>query len=457
MKFSELLNQRPDILIYSLDQSERLLYILDFVMGRVLRLSWAITNNRSDFLSYRGLKISYSDDIDLFPQMKPSGFLKERGISAFKPDLKIHEVEKEVAFFYTGRDSFFGFDLFAMSFYILTRYEEYQFAAAKTDHLGRFPSQDSCIHRMVSPEKPLVDIWIWKLRSRLDEHFPHIKIERRPDFNFVSTLDIDRAWAFAHRGVIDLLGGICKDAMTFNLTRMKDRIYSNFSPEKDPFFTFNHINKIHEKFDLKPTYFILAAKKRTNLDENISLRHPAMKKLVAELSRHFQIGLHPSLSSHADVTILQSEKSDLELLTGKKMVNARYHYLKIEFPNSYRKLISVGLLHDYSMGYHDSVGFRAGTAHVFHWFDLERNVATNLSIHPLTIMDMSLKKYQSAEVTTAYETAARLLNQVKKTGGQFQLLWHNSTFYHANGWDGWKELYESILALSQSATRLSNS
>lgn len=446
------MNQRPDILIYSPDQSERLLYILDFILGRVLRLSWAITNNKSDFLSHQGLKINYSDDIDLVPQMKPSGFLKGCGINAFRPDLKIHEIGKEVAFFYTGKDSFFGFDLFAMSFYILTRYEEYQFAAAKTDQLRRFSSQDSCIHRMVSPEKPLIDIWIWKFRSRLGEHFPQIKIERRADFHFVSTLDIDRAWAFAHRGVFDLLGGIAKDALTFNLPRMKDRVYSNFFPKKDPFFTFNYISEIHEKYGLKPTYFILAAQKRTALDENISLRHPGMKKFVKRLSRHFEIGLHPSIRSHEDISELRSEKSNIEFLTAKQIISARFHYLKMDFPNSYRKLIAVGLLRDYSMGYHDSVGFRAGTAHVFQWFDLERNVTTNLNIHPLTIMDMSLKKYQSADLTTAYETARRLLNQVKNTGGQFQLLWHNSSFYHANGWEGWKELYESILALSRSAS-----
>lgn len=450
LKFSELLNPSPDILIYSPDQSERLFYILDFILGRVLRLSWAITDNKSDFLSHQGLKINYSDDVDLLPQMKPSGFLKECGIRAFQPDLKMHEIEKEVAFFYTGKDSFFGFDLFAMSFFMLTRYEEYH-AAAKTDRLGRFSSQESCIHRMISPEKPLVDIWIWKFRSRIGEHFPQIKIERRAEFNFVSTLDIDRVWAFAHRGVINLLGGIAKDAMTFNLLSMKDRVYANFFPQKDPFFTFNYVSEIHEKYSLKPTYFILAARKRTALDENISLRHTAMKKCVKELSRHFEIGLHPSMRSHEDLSILQSEKSDLELLTAKKMISARYHYLKIDFPGSYRKLIAAGMLRDYSMGYHDHVGFRAGTAYVFQWFDLESNTITPLSVHPLTIMDMSLKKYHSADVTTAYETANRLVNQVKKTGGQFQLLWHNSSFYHANGWEGWKELYESILALSRSA------
>ena len=445
-KLLKNLDRQPLILVYSHEQSERLFYTLDFIFGRVLNVPWAITSDKDDFINHMGMKLSYSNDYALRPNVQPCGFLHEKVIRKIKPDLMLHKSENEFAFFFTSDDSFLGFDLFALCFYFISRYEEYTFVSSGDDHLDRFSYSDSFIHSKVSPTKPLVDIWIWKFWSKLKAHFPEININSSPQVNFLSTIDIDRAWAFAHRGLIDLVGGSVKDLIKLDFTGLKNRINANIHPDNDPFFTFDYLRQVHIKNNVKPLFFILSASVRDTIDENVSLQHPAMIKLITALCEEFDVGLHPSIQSHTHIDILTAEKSALERLTGRPISKSRQHYLKLNFPQTYRNLISVGMRDDFSMGYHDKVGFRAGTAHLYHWYDIEYDKITPLMIHPVTLMDMSLKKYQSSNPASAFDTAKDLIDQIKSTGGQFQLLWHNSSFYNSNGWEGWKELYESILA-----------
>ena len=132
-------------------------------------------------------------------------------------------------------------------------------------------------------------------------------------------------------------------------------------------------------------------------------------------------------------------------MLNKKILHARQHFLKLNFPETYRNLIDQGIQHDHSLGYHDAIGFRAGTSNPFYWFDLDKNQATELMIHPLLAMDVTLKKYLKLQSDQAITEVKKLIDQCKEVDAPFSLLWHNSSFYEAEGWGSWKEVYVEIV------------
>lgn len=62
-------------------------------------------------------------------------------------------------------------------------------------------------------------------------------------------------------------------------------------------------------------------------------------------------------------------------------------------PETYRLLVHENITNDYTMGFADDAGYRAGTALPFPWFDLILNKKTTLFVHPFVIMDTTLKNY----------------------------------------------------------------
>ena len=102
------------------------------------------------------------------------------------------------------------------------------------------------------------------------------------------------------------------------------------------------------------------------------------------------------------------------------------------------------------MGYAADIGFRAGTAHDFAWFDLTTNTCTELQIFPFQVMDVSLRQYLAYDPTKAYEAVLSLIESCRAVNGRFCSLWHNSSFAEVDGWTPeWKSLYVKIIAAAK--------
>jgi hypothetical protein len=121
----------------------------------------------------------------------------------------------------------------------------------------------------------------------------------------------------------------------------------------------------------------------------------------------------------------------------------------LSFPKTYRTLIEQEIEEDYSLGYADITGFRAGTARKFHWFDVSENQKTSLIVHPFLYMDGSLNEYLKLNTNEAEEQIAKLYLETKIFGGQFIFLWHNDTIGDYGHWSGWSRVLEFTLRLHQ--------
>jgi hypothetical protein len=128
--------------------------------------------------------------------------------------------------------------------------------------------------------------------------------------------------------------------------------------------------------------------------------------------------------------------------------HSRQHYLRLSLPDTYRNLLKAGITDDYSMGFPDYPGFRAATSRPFPFFDLSVNEATSLQVHPLALMDGSLRDYLLLTPEEGLSRALLVLENVKKSGGIFTSLWHNTSLSEETGWQGWKEMYHQFISLA---------
>ena len=122
------------MIVYSSSITHRLRYICDFIGNQLIGKPFQLTDRKVEFLDFRGLRINYSAEKiteDEF-SLQPHSLLFDQGI---KPQVvDCFEVNGQKAFFKTSGD--FPFDIFAATFYLLSRYEEY--LPHQKDMYGRY-------------------------------------------------------------------------------------------------------------------------------------------------------------------------------------------------------------------------------------------------------------------------------------------------------------------------------
>ena len=88
-------------------------------------------------------------------------------------------------FFNAGSKSSIPYDIFAASFFLISRYEEY--LPHVRDKHERFNPEQSIAYKFRFLEKPVVDLWAMKLKEVLSEKFPKFEFPER-EFNYISTI-----------------------------------------------------------------------------------------------------------------------------------------------------------------------------------------------------------------------------------------------------------------------------
>lgn len=404
-----------EIVIKSEQTSPRLDYILNFVFQHFFSFQYKVVNDGACHLSY--CPDSSVDSLDI----NCSDYLFGNEIM---PDDKNIDTES------------IHFDLFAYLFFQLSRAEEYDYLS--DDNFGRFPGHATSIVKNFS--EPSVDLLLLQLADQLNEKFG-LQLKRKEQFRLIHTVDVDQMFAYQHKNLKRKLGGFASDVLHGDLERLKDRSKSS-SDGADPYDSFNILQRGAE--NAESHYFILVGNYNA-IDNALEIEKSAIQTKILELAKTSSIGIHPSVLSNSKSEFLKEEISRLEKVVSNKVKSSRQHFLCLEFPNTYQSLIEQEVEEDFSMGFHDQPGFRAGTTNSFYWFDLEKNEPTKLLIHPLITMDVSLKKYLKLDPDQALFQTKKLIDQCKKVNGPFCLLWHNSSFYEAEGWDGWKECYQGII------------
>jgi hypothetical protein len=431
------------ILVYSHTVTPRVIYAMDLVFTTVLNIQYKLTDDLKEFEEYSLPKISYTTTTHLSRiAIASHGLLFEQEVRPLWPNATENYMDFP-RFFISDEKDFLGYDIFAMVFYFTTRYEEY--IISEKDQHQRFQAESSIAFKYNCLHTPFLNAAISDFALKLKHEFPSVNSIKRP-FNFISTIDIDNAFAYAHKGIVRNLGGFGKHMLSFKFSKILSRIRSNINDKKDPYNTFDKINGLSNQSQTALYYFALVGDHST-FDKNPDHKNKGFRKLLQSLSSRYEIGLHPSYESYNDPNKIEIEKKRLEDITGKKVTSARCHFLRVKLPETYRAFITAGIVDDYTMIYASQSGFRTGLCTPFPWFDLEKNKPTNLIIHTSVIMEGTLRDYNKLSPENAKSIAFLTMQEVKKYGGEFISIFHNDSFIASQ--KKWVEVYKMILKQSK--------
>ena len=419
----------------------RVMYIFDLTLRQLLGLEFDMTTDAQQFKAFEGPKLHYGTQrLGDEPFVKAVDLLFERHLH--EQSFRSTEYEGTVApYTVYGQGNLMPFDVFAASFFLVARYEEY--LSQVRDQYGRFRAESTWMFENGMMLKPLVNIWAKSLGDKLKAIYPDLAL-RQPKFTFIPTYDIDAAWAYKHKGLYRTVGGFLKDWVAGDRERIKERHQVLRGKRDDPFDSFEFQFALQKEFKLKPIYFILCGDYDTN-DKNISIRKPAFQALIKQLGDYADVGIHPSFASYLDSEKLRKEIDSLSEVLHRPVTKSRQHFLRMNLPRSYQKLIELDISDDYTMGFASQAGFRAGIADTFLFYDLENDMATNLRVHPFALMDGTMRDYLNLGVEESLAVAKQLVDEVKAVGGTFIYLTHNETLGGEQRWQGWPEMYCQLL------------
>jgi hypothetical protein len=433
------------IQIYTHKISTRLEYILGFLFRDILGTDFKLLIDKNEFVSSDLPKINYSDEkIEGAVQIVPIDLLFESSILQKK--IEICEWENHKVFFQTSMNSDIPFDLFAASFYLVSRYEEYLPFSA--DQHGRFEANQSLAGENGFLYDPVVDQWMCKLSGLLKEKFPAGQAGFETcarKFKYISTIDIDNAYAYLYKGTVRTIGAAMRDLLKLDFNENIKR-FQAITGEKDPFDTYGYLDALHKQYGVQPLWFFLVGNYNT-YDKNLPLDNEAFQELIKEISEVAEIGIHPSYESNKDFDQLKKEFDYLSGISSKPIIRSRQHFLRLLFSETYQNLLKLGIKEDYTLGYATDVGFRAGTCTPFNFYDLYNEKETGLKIFPFQVMDVTLNQYLKLNVDEAVERIGNIIQKVKEVNGTFVSLWHNESLSDHGYWKGWEPVYKRMLEI----------
>lgn len=423
------------MLFYVDEISVRLIYTLDFIF-KEHGLEYRLTNDKHVFESFEGTKVSYSDfEFENTPILNPASLLFEE---TFRESVRVE------------KGSWHGVDCLEFDavsdplssiFYVLTRYEEYH--PKFPDEHGRFTAKESIQSKFGWLHLQIAERWI-EAFFRIYSPDDLKKLKSGRTVQIIPSFDIDNTFAFKWKEGWRTWLSNGKDLLKNNKERLKTRKLVQKGELKDPFDSFETIRQVYKDYPDTRIFWHLG--NYAKYDTNITWNDTRHQELIQEMSSMGYLGLHPSYSSNYSDEKLNEEVVRIKTITSKPIIESRQHFLKLNLPKTYRRMMEQGFEKDYTMGYADDYGFRAGTAHEHAFFDLLTNEAfPDYRIVPFAYMDGTLLEYKKLSIEESFEVVDQLVDEVKRYGGVFCFIWHNETLAEAGKWKGWKRVFDHTL------------
>ena len=427
------------LIIYASIITNRLQYVMEYVFKEQLDIEYGLCDDKDSFIATNATyKIIYSEDKFVDELYFFSDVLLFEAIIK-DIELKDGKLNDTPILFKHEKQAAISFDVFAAIFYLLSRYEEY--LNKPNDKFGNYDYKNSILYKLNTLHIPVVEVWINMLKEVLVKQFPSLKF-KPSKASFVLSFDIDVAYAYQNRSFKRVAGGIIKKILKFKFAALADQLLTLLHVRKDMYDTFDYIL---DKIDKNKSLFFFNMGSYSEYDKNPSYKNKKFRKLIQRIHTKHITGLHPSYASNSNKKLIPQEKQWLEEIVNDNVVYNRQHYLKLKFPSTYQQLIENYMRYDFTIGYHNAYGFRAGTCKSFLFFNLEKNEITNLRLFPFAIMEGTLNDVMKLTISEAKKIVLDLINVVVENNGLFIPLWHNSTLSNKENWKGWREVFECML------------
>ncbi|WP_244548156.1 polysaccharide deacetylase family protein [Aquimarina spongiae] len=420
--------------------TSRVSYTFKQICKRILGLDIDLTSKIELFIAHDGPKFSYGKQpLGKELYFQSVDLLFEQGLNDV--EVQVSDWEGVKCFFEVKHeDSVLPYDIFAATFYLLSRYEEYM--PHVKDQMGRFPATESIAFQNDFLKDPVVDIWAHRFKKILLEKYPDL-IFKQKTFSIMPIVAVSQTFAYKNKGVLRSIGGGIRDLWRLKLDEFGDRIRVLLGFMRDPYDIFDFIIDL-QKSKPNKAKVLFGIGDFSNYEKNIGYNKPKHRTVIKHIADYVEVGLKPSYEGIESLQILKKEKIRIEGILNRRLKYTICSFFKLKLPEAYRNFIELEVKEDFSMGYAKYSGFRAGTCTPFMFYDLDYEVQTPLVIHSFCFSNVG----QDVDLTPEDEIRKEmmdLMGRVKEVKGVFITVFSNTVLSENHEHQSfWKSIFEFI-------------
>lgn len=394
------------LLVYTHKITPRITYIFTHVFKRVLGIEVGFTTTLETFVAHPEEKMSYTNaplGNEFF--IKSHSLLFDQGIQDVP--CEVSSWEELPIFFQQDTPSALPFDLFAAGFYLLTRYEEH-LPYVESGFEG-FPAKTSLAYRHKFLKRPLVDLWIQKLKQYMTPVYPDLfPVEGMNRKSPQILVDVIQAYKYKHKSVFRNAVQWVKALFDLNLWELIEHPLVLMRFRRDPWNVFaTDFPELSKSKQAKRMFFFFQFTDVNFRDQGITKHEKYLHYLVKATADYFEVSLLVSQTGRKSLKHFKSERVDFQDQIHHPVTHVRFAKNLRNVNESYKILMAEEIRADYSMGYPDELGYRASTALPFYFFDLANDYETLLRVHPVVATEDWVRK-------TTPQKAIRTLEKIHK-------------------------------------------
>jgi|TARA_B100001964_G_scaffold244498_1_gene326171 hypothetical protein len=324
---------------------------------------------------------------------------------------KIREEKTKLYYFKNKKAAIFNRDIILESFMILSREEEID--SKYLDEHKRFIAEKSkTFDYLMEPIVNKYAIILDKLIKNFYESNSTPLIQKcqwpkNKKFAVCLTHDVD---------IVKF-----KKADFFSINKIID-----FIKNKNPYWQFDKIIYLEQKYNFKSTFFFCVEKKH-NFDPNYSIKEKKIANIIQTIiGKGNEVGLHLSYLSYSNQEIMEMEKNKLKSLVGN-CIGVRTHFLRFRVPDTWILENNSGFYYDSSLSYSSDIGYRGGFSWVYTPYAVGSEKEIKIFELPLSVMDSTLfLKNKTAD--NAWISLKKLFYNAERFNGVVVLDWHQRVF-----------------------------
>jgi len=266
------------LLVYVPILTPRIKYIFNFIFNEILHTQIGFSSIAEDFKASVLPKISYAQQPlanELF--FKNADFLLSHTLSP--PNIKTTTFGDMIVPFAIENSSL-PFDVFAASFYFVSRYEEYLPYQADAD--GNYPAESSLQNKLKLLEFPVINGWALMLKNMLLKQYPMLFFGKK-EFKFVPLICM---YSSAKPASFDLTGQMLR---LLHKLPFFNKTSSSALPKISSLTLF--LKEENEKYNLAPVIFTKPAMEVDLVcDRHISFPNSYLQLLKNDLMNDYRMG-----------------------------------------------------------------------------------------------------------------------------------------------------------------------
>ena len=321
-----------------------------------------------------------------------------------------------------------GLDVFASTFFMLTRWEE--------SLLGREEKGDCDENQLFAVkngiyQRPIVHEYEELLRLLLSGNG---MVFRERKYSVVMSHDVD---GFLTPTFGDIIKSVIRQLRfgppknkVLNLTWKEKMKYRKAFP--NTFSQFDFYTELCKKYDVPEWFYFKVCD--TGEDEytykhNASQTKAVVKRLKEMGNSKIVLGFHPSQSTFENERQWDKEQDRINALIGHVPAIGRNHHLLYNYNmlrmwENMAKGTSTGDLEISNCVFHKLIGFRSGLAILYRIFDIYQRKTMKLIEHPCQIMDMFIRYHRRDTDEAIWENIKSVIKATRQYNGELILTWH---------------------------------